>query len=313
MKTALIVLLIIIIIYILLSYILFLLVSRKMPIVSKILDKKAGIEIDKYKDKIIDNLEWINNIEYKDIYIRNRDNLLLHGIYIDNPKSKKILVLLHGYRSTPNRDVYPSVKDYYDLNYSILIIDQRACGKSQGKYITFGYKEKKDVIVWLKYLNKHYNKPIVLAGISMGATTALLVPEIYNKNIIAIYTDSGYISGYEEVKYTLKHYFYIPSSLFMPTINFCCKIFAKYNLKDINTLKSLKNIRIPILFAHGDIDDFIPAKNSLLNYKKYQGPKKLLIIKNANHGMGYLVNKEKYLKVVKEIDKEVDKIVKNSL
>ena len=313
MKTALIVLLIIIIIYILLSYILFLLVSRKMPIVSKILDKKAGIEIDKYKDKIIDNLEWINNIEYKDIYIRNRANLLLHGIYIDNPKSKKILVLLHGYRSTPNRDVYPSAKDYYDLNYSILIIDQRACGNSQGKYITFGYKEKKDVVVWLKYLNKHYNKPIVLAGISMGATTALLVPEIYNKNIIAIYTDSGYISGYEEVKYTLKHYFYMPSSLFMPTINFFCKIFAKYNLKDINTLKSLKNIRIPILFAHGDIDDFVPMKNSLLNYKKYQGTKKLLIIKNANHGMGYLVDKEKYLNVVKEMDKEIDKIVKNSL
>ncbi len=313
MKTALIILLIIIIIYFLISYILFLLVSKKMPIVSKILDKKAGIEIDKYKDKIIDNLNWINNVKYKDIYIRNRANLSLHGIYIDNSKSNKILVLLHGYRSTPNRDVYPSAKDYYDLNYSILIIDQRACGKSQGKYITFGYKERKDVVIWLKYLNKHYNKPIVLAGISMGATTALLVPELYNKNIIAIYTDSGYISGYEEVKYTLKHYFYLPSFIFMPIINFYCKIFAKYNLKEINTIKSLKNIKVPILFAHGDIDDFVPMKNSLLNYKKYQGPKKLLIIKNANHGMGYLEDKEKYLSVVKEMDKEIDKIVKNSL
>ena len=66
---------------------------------------------------------------------------------------------------------------YDDLNVSLLVIDQRAAGESEGVYTSFGALERFDIREWIFYLNGRYNgeKEIYLHGISMGAATSLLV------------------------------------------------------------------------------------------------------------------------------------------
>ena len=289
--------------YSLITYIIFLLISRRSEKLLLPMNKIVAKSLEPYKDIIDKGNNWITKQETKDIYIKTKDNIKLHGTLIENKNNKGIFLEVPGYRSTPERDLYPSCYEYYNMGYSILLIDNRSSGKSTGKYITFGIKESQDIIIWIKYLNKLYpSKDIILAGVSMGATSILMslkrIREYMNVKLALV--DSPYIYPYEEVLYCIKHYFHINGRLLIDMINLWCIIFAKYNLKEENTISCIKKSNIPILFVHGLDDDFVPPKNSIISYKKYNGPKELQLFEKATHGISYLVNPKKYVKDIKE-------------
>jgi fermentation-respiration switch protein FrsA (DUF1100 family) len=267
------------------------------------MSKKVAKSLEPYKDIIDRGNNWINKQLLQDIYIKTKDKIVLHGTLIKNKNSKGIFLEVPGYRSTPDRDLYPSCHEYYNMGYSILLIDNRSSGKSTGKYITFGIKESQDIVLWIRHLNRLYpNKNIILAGVSMGATSILMSLKRIKKNMnvkLAL-VDSPFIYPYEEVLYCIKHYFHINGRLLIDMINLWSIIIAKYNLKEENTISCLKRTNIPILFVHGLDDDFVLPKNSIINYKKYNGPKELQLFEKATHGISYLVNPTKYVKAIKE-------------
>ena len=292
-----------ILLYILLSFLFFIFITNvKIPGPYKLINNKIEEVIKPYKNIYEDAAKWLRSKPKKEVNIKSKDGLRLHGIMLENPKAKGVILLAHGYRSTKERDVYAGAKNYYNMGLSILFIDQRCCGKSEGKYITFGVKESEDINEWIKYLRKNYkNKNIFLGGISLGATSVLLVN---NPHVKAIVADSGFTSGWDEIKYCLKHYFYLPGFLFMPMINVFAKKIAKYNLKAKKTFDNLSKLNIPILFIHGNADDFVPTDNCVKNYEHYKGPKEILIIDGAQHGMSFLIDPETYLKTIKEFLKD---------
>ena len=307
-----IILIIILLLYLLITFIMFLLVCIKKKKDYTPMARAVEEAIRPYKDLIDKGYKWLDNKfkknEVKDIFIKSNDGLKLHGFYIENKKNKGIMIEVHGYRSTAIRDLCPSCYHYYNMGYSLLLIENRTSGLSEGKYITFGIKESDDIICWIKHLNKKYSDTfIILAGVSMGASSILMTMDrLTDKmNVKAILVDCGYISPYEEVKYCINHYFHIPGILFIDMINIWCKLIAKFNLKSDNTVDSMKDSKIPVLFAHGEEDDFVPVFNTKINYKEYKGPKKILLVKNASHGISYLVKPDLYVKTIKEFLKGV--------
>ncbi len=295
---------IIIIIYILITYIMFLMVCKnnknKMP-----MEKEVAKTLEPYKDMIDIGQKWMEDKlkrkQINDIYIKSNDGLKLHAIFIMHPHSKGIFLECHGYKSTAQRDLYPSCHEYYKMGYSLLIPDNRACGLSEGKYVTFGMKESDDVICWVKYINKSYHKQaIILAGVSMGATSILLaLKHIKRKmNIKCALVDCGFVSAYDEVLYCIKHYFHLHGKLFIGMINFWCKRIAKFSLKKTNTTLLPNKVKIPILFIHGVDDDFVPCENTKVNYEKYDGPKEIVLFEKTSHGISYLVDSKRYLDAI---------------
>ena len=66
-------------------------------------------------------------------------------------------------------------KPYGELGYSVLVVDQRAHGKSQGTYSSAGYLESRDLRAWADFLRKEkgFDRP-VLHGICVGSAGAIL-------------------------------------------------------------------------------------------------------------------------------------------
>ena len=298
----------IVVLYVISTYIMLVIISKNMksqkPLA--IIHNSVSNALKPYEKVTLKGKAWveeqIKNHKTEDVAITSEDGLKLHGLLIKHEKPKDVFIECHGYRSTAERDLYTSCFQYYGWGYDILLNDQRTANKSEGKYITFGIKESQDIIQWCEYVNKRYpNLPIILAGISMGASTVLLSADKLSKehHVQLIVADSGFISAWDEVVYAIKHYFHLPGKCFIHMINLWCKVFGKFSLREKNTVDALKNADIPILFIHGEDDDFVPAHNSLTNYHEYKGEKELLIVPKANHGMGYLVDTEKYLKTVK--------------
>ena len=141
-------------------------------------DREAlkGTAWDQYYDEIQEGIVWISQQEAEDIYIQSEDGLKLHARLMDQSGAKGTVLMFHGYRTHPEVDFSASSHVYYECGNRIVHIDQRAAGESEGKYIGFGVLESRDCCLWAQYIANRFgtDQKIILAGLSMGASTVLM-------------------------------------------------------------------------------------------------------------------------------------------
>ncbi len=129
--------------------------ARKFSVSATDLDENLGKELAPFADVIGKGREFIKQTPHEWCYTTSFDGLKLAARYYDNNSTCTIL-LFHGYRSSAAHDFSCAVEMYYKMGFNILMPDQRAHGKSEGKYITFGVNESRDVLSWLEFLNKKF-------------------------------------------------------------------------------------------------------------------------------------------------------------
>ena len=131
-----------------------------------------------YLDYVLKEQEWLKEHQEQELKeIRSKDGLTLRATYIPRENVKGTIICMHGYHSTNDIEFVPEVRFLWNLGYSILLPWQRSHGKSEGRYITYGVKERHDLKRWILYTNRHLavkNKDIFLCGISMGCATTLM-------------------------------------------------------------------------------------------------------------------------------------------
>lgn len=257
------------------------------------LDNPVNKPLCEFKKELKAGIDFINSEPCKWLYITSFDGLKLAARYFDRNYDKTI-ILFHGYRSCASRDFSCAVKMYLDFGFNVLLVDQRTHGRSEGFLITFGVKESIDVISWATLIQEKYDiKNIVLSGMSMGATTVLLSCEHgLPTSVKGIIADSGFTSPADIIRSVGKRYFKVNANIFIPFINLCCKIFGKFDITKSNAIDAIKNTDIPILLIHGRADGFVPYDMSQSIYDSKTECCTLVLVENANHGLGFLVDTE---------------------
>lgn len=254
-----------------------------------------------YKEELTKAEEYGNALKKETFCITSFDGLKLYADYIDNENGDKILIVMHGYRSSAKTDFSAALEFYRSQGFSILMPDQRAHGRSEGRYITYGTYEKVDCRDWVREMASRFpDKKICLAGLSMGATTVLLTSCMeLPACVTAVIADCGFCCGYDEVKLTAKRISRHIPAFAVDIVNFMCRIFAGFDLRDDNTQIALKKSKIPTIFIHGTRDAFVPCEMSLRNFDACRAPKEVLTVPGATHGMSFLVDKNAYTETVK--------------
>lgn len=264
--------------------------------------------------------KWFKNLHNKsERYITVFDaptnkNIKLHAYYIDN-KSNKTVILQHGYRGNP-MTLCREAKFFSDEGYNVLLPDARSEGKSEGKYITFGYYEKNDINRWINQeLQKKPNQDIILFGQSMGAATVMMSQgNILNKNVKAIIEDCGYANMDEELKSVMNilikrlKYIYprikdwnkFENKTIEILNNKYIKPKLKFDLKNISPIDSVHQSNIPKLFIHGSSDWLIPQIEEDELYNASSGYKEKLIVNGAEHAENFGKGGEVYKSKVKK-------------
>ena len=247
-----------------------------------------------YKDHIVKYKQMFLDFKKENVSVISRDNLTLRGYFVENKIKDKVVILFHGFKSKAAGDFTLSY-DYYQLGYSLLIVDQRAHGTSDGKYIGMGILERYDVLKWIDFvLDKcGENTSILLSGTSMGASTVMMASELINKpHVKGIVADCGFSSCFDEIRHCLNKVPYFPV---MPSINLCSKILAKYDMKKVTAEKSVANSKIPLLVIHGNDDDFVPSYNSKKCYEaSISDVKDFLFVDGAFHAASYVMATKLY-------------------
>ncbi|MGL5244795.1 MAG: alpha/beta hydrolase [Sarcina sp.] len=251
------------------------------------------------KKGLIDE-KLLKEVNKETVSITSVDNLNLVGMLIKNKvKTNKFVILVHGVSIG-----YIGSLKYFDIFYNkgfnILIINQRRHGKSEGIFSTYGYLEKYDLNMWIKYLKDRFGDNIILGlhGESMGASTVMECLQFHNNIKFAI-EDCGYSDLYELVKFQVTYNY--NKSLYLPLIfgvkiaNLITKIKAKFYFSYVSPIKIVSTVSTPILFIHGKDDYFVPwYMCEQLYTAKQHGYKDIYLVPNAAHADSIKVNKKLY-------------------
>ena len=86
----------------------------------------------------------------REVSVTARDGTTLKGDFYPAPNARATLLYFHGYRGT-SADFCFCIRFFHSRGFNVLLPDQRAHGRSGGKYICFGVKERFDCLDWIKF------------------------------------------------------------------------------------------------------------------------------------------------------------------
>lgn len=248
--------------------------------------------------------EQLEQTPHETVSVTAPDGTRLAGHLYRGEADQRVVLCMHGWRSGWSKD-FCMIADFLRENHcTALFAEQRGQGMSDGQYMGFGMVERYDCLEWIRWLNANgfRDMPIYLAGISMGASTVLMTagfPEL-PENVKGVLADCGFTSAKAIWKHISEENLHIPYRRHQKYVEKLVRSRIDLDSDSYSTLDAMETCRIPVLFVHGSADTFVPVEMTLANYEACKAPKKLLIVEGANHGMSYLVDRERYEAAVKE-------------
>ena len=271
---------------------------KEMPWLIK--EEIAKTHYGRYADFLQSSYQWLIDHNAQDIWIESEDGLRLHGHWIPAENAKGTILLAHGYRSTMLLDFGCAFEVFHDRGFNVLVPNQRSHGESQGRFITFGVLESRDMVAWLNFHNEKFGMyPTLLYGISMGASTMLyLANKDLPSNVKGIIADCGFTMPAEIITEVFRSVLKLPALLSIRVADVLSRIIAGFSLYQEDSRKTLAASRLPVLLIHGRDDNFVPCEMSCEAFAACTGPKELLIVDGAGHGVSFLVDPKGYSDLV---------------
>lgn len=261
-----------------------------------------GEVYEPFRKQMIAWMKEIRAMPHEDVQIRSFDGLTLRGTYYEYAPGAPVELMFHGYRGSGERDLCGGVQRCFALGRSALVVEQRASIRSDGNVITFGIKESRDCRDWIDFAIHHLGPDvkIILTGISMGASTVLIAAgRELPKNVIGVLADCGFSSAEDIIKEVIRQ-MGLPADLAYPFVRLGAKLFGHFDPNETSPMEAVKNCRLPVIFFHGEDDDYVPCRMSRMVYGNCPTPKMLYTVPGAGHGLSYLVDPEGYLNALRE-------------
>lgn len=243
------------------------------------------------------------------ITITAPDGEKLVGHWHPCEEAKRVVIAMHGWRSSWAHD-FGMIADFlHSSGCSVLYAEQRGQGSSGGEYMGLGALERHDCLAWIqRVIDGGCKLPIYLAGVSMGATTVLMATGLdLPENVRGIIADCGFTSPEEIGKHVVRNNLHLSYRLRAAAADAMCRKKNHVGIRTYSAVDALRENKIPVLFIHGADDRFVPITMTYENYKACAGPKELLVIPGADHGMSYYVDKQRYEAALKNFWARYDK------
>ena len=251
----------------------------------------------KYREKVQQGADWYESQPKSKLAITSRDGLKLVADLIEAEHPVGLIVAAHGFRSWPAREFALIAKHLYEQGYTVLYPYMRAHRESEGKYITFGVKERYDIAAWAKLLaEKHPDLPLFLYGQSMGGASVIMASGLdLPENTRGVIADSAFFSPKDVIGTALVHSYKVPTFPMLPAMDLWARIIAGYSLTATTCQGALDRTKLPFLFIHGTEDDLVPYEMGYQNYEHCHTPKQMLTVEGAAHCCSFYADPDRYI------------------
>lgn len=234
--------------------------------------------------------EWVDSLRQLNAL---RDTMMTmdsgerhHALYVERGSGRTALVL-HGWRNCGIDFLYLARMYERELGCNVVVPDLHAHGLSEGEAIGMGWNDAQDAMQWLKAFK---TDTMVVHGVSMGgATTMMLSGEEMPEGLrdIRFVDDCGYSSVWDEFAGQLREQFDLSPFPLMYTTSLLCRLRYGWSFGEASALKQVAKCRYPMLFIHGEKDDFVPTEMVYRLYDAKPSPKELWIAPGSGHARSY--------------------------
>ena len=262
-----------------------------------------------FRDQMQAGVDWYESHPKTELQIASRDGLSLTAELLEAENPVGLIVAVHGFRSWPAREFAKVAQHLYEEGYTVLYPYMRAHRKSEGKYITFGVKERYDIATWAKLLSdRRPDLPLFLYGQSMGGATVIMASGLdLPKQTRGIIADSAFHSPRDVIATALTNSYKVPVFPMLPAMDLWARIIAGYSLTATTCREALDKTDLPFLFIHGKLDDLVPYDMGYQNYVECHTEKEMLTIDTAAHCACCYVDPERYFSYLDEFLKKYTK------
>ncbi len=221
-------------------------------------------------------------LEFEGIELKTSDKLTLKGVWIPAPETDKAIVILHGHGGSYDFDLYRA-PTLHEAGFNVLLFDFRAHGRSEGKRMTFGYEERRDVQAAIEFLHNRGMLHIGLLGFSYGGMAAMVTTPVC-ADVEAVISDGGPARirtgiAARAVELGLPSWLTRPLAwliIGMTSLRLGVNLFKYEPIRWVGKITPR-----PILFIHGDHDQYLPDFDEL--YAAASTPKELWRLPDAGH------------------------------
>ena len=259
-------------------------------------------QYEPHRDYMLSLIEELAAKPYERVEIRSRDGKRLVGKYYHQQDGAPLDIGFHGYKSDAVRDFCGGSRISFSLGHNVLLVDQRAHGNSDGYTISFGIRERFDVLDWIRYANGRFGTsiPIYLYGVSMGAATVLMAAGLeLPENVKGVIADCPYSSPAEIIQKVCVDRGLPPRPLF-PLLQLGAILYGHFRLTPrVSAAQAVKHAKVPILIIHGDDDRFVPCGMSQKIQQANPHRVTLRLFPKAGHALSYILDGEQYETIVR--------------
>ena len=275
--------------------------------------KQASLERGEFDESFL-NLDW------QEWSFASPHGYTLKGQYLRGKKDAPAALFVHGI-TWSRYGMAKYMRPFIERGWNVAAFDLAGHGASIAPrrfYPSYGFYEKYDVKAGVESLHSLYsNAPLYgLFGESLGAASALqyapLAAAHSSREIDFIIADCSFSSAWEEL---LEQYreIHMPNFIAWPAAHitrFFVRLFRGFDLKDASPSKAVLLTDIPILFAHGMEDSYVPTTMSVrmasARMSNNIGLTELVLIPGARHAAGILTDQMRWLSAV---DAFIDRVI----
>lgn len=210
------------------------------------------------------------------------DGIHLKGWFLPQGHSTSAAVILHGVHA--DRDgMLPRAFWLHDLGYNVLIYDARGCGESDSSLLTFGYRETRDLLGALHFLQLRGMTNVACIGTSQGAATILLASGQLPPSVRAVVAESSYATLHDAVDARFLSSTGLPSSYLGILIVPMAEWKLGLRINEVSPLREIPKLKVPVYIIGGATDDMAPPAGTQQLYDAATCEKNLWMVAGAGH------------------------------
>ena len=207
-------------------------------------------------------------LNFEPVHFTSRDDKLrLTAWFIPNEGADRAILLVHGRNASKQNAISGKLPELaaelHRAGFSILMMDLRGHGESEGKRYTWGVYEQRDVLGAVDYLLEKGFLPgkIALMGTSLGG--AAVIGAAAKESVIGtLVVESSFADLIDLVAPNWKKESGLPM-LFLPGVYLMWQILYGFNPQDVKPVEDIVHVAPrPVLILHSKTDEMIPVSHA---------------------------------------------------
>lgn len=248
-----------------------------------------------FPSSVIEKTPELFNIPYEEVWLpvpaSSGEAGRVHGWWMKAQQpDAKVLLYLHGNGINIGANVGHANR-FHQLGFSVLLIDYRGYGLSEGVFPNENRVYEDAVVAWNYLLKEQQISPskIFIYGHSLGGAVAIDLA-VKHPEAAGLIVESSFTSIQDMVAY--RNLFRIfPINLLLN--------------QRFESIKKVPKLQTPVLFIHGTVDTTVPSFMSQQLYQAAPEPKQILLVPAADHNNVAVVAGGEYLQLIKSFVQQV--------